>query len=344
MADVKKILIAEDELTNSILLKRVLTKAGYLVVVAHNGLDAINHMERESFDALLTDWMMPQVDGIELIRRVRENIKPLPLIIMVTALVSEGAKNYALESGADDYIAKPIDVDDLLARVKDGLNRRFQPPPSKSIKGTNPDLDSLPPFVCVAVASSTGGPPALLEIFKYLPASTNASFLIVQHGPPWMLETFAQRLQKESQMNVKLAAHGISAEPGTVYLAPGDKHMTIEQHSYRILLNEGPKENFVRPAADPLFRSVATAFGSYSIGVILTGLGRDGAQGAYQISSVNGTIIVQDPETAVAPSMPKTVVEMGMNHKIGQLNEIGKIISETVFPIAAKLKSKTFKQ
>ena len=118
MSELKKILVAEDELTNALLLKRLLTKAGYSVVLANNGTEAIKQLKSEKFDALLTDWMMPQMDGIELIRRTRQEIKPLPYIIMVTALVSESAKNYALESGADNYVAKPIEIDDLLSNIK----------------------------------------------------------------------------------------------------------------------------------------------------------------------------------------------------------------------------------
>lgn len=338
MSDTKKILVAEDELTNSILLKRILSKAGYSVVVAHNGHDALVHLERESFDALLTDWMMPQIDGIELIRRVREKIRPLPLIIMVTALVSEGAKNYALDSGADEYIAKPIDVEDLIGRVKDGLAKKNQAPPFISDHAKSTELETLPPFVGIAIASSTGGPPALIEIFKQLPGNTNAAIYIVQHGPPWMLETFALRLEKESLMKVKLAVNGMISEAGNVYIAPGDKHLRIEPNTFKIILDEGPKENFVRPAADPLFRSVSQAFGSYAVGVILTGLGRDGAQGAFQIASNHGVVLVQDPETAIAPSMPKTVIEMGISHKLVQLNDLGNTIASTVFPLSAKLK------
>jgi len=179
----------------------------------------------------------------------------------------------------------------------------------------------------------------LIEVFRQVPDEIYASFFIVQHGPSWMLETFAQRLQKETKLKVSLAANNIEIEKGCIYIAPGDKHLRIEQHTFKMLLDEGPKENFVRPAADPLFRSIASAFGKYSIGVILTGLGRDGAQGAAQISSVQGVVIVQDPETAVAPSMPRTVIEGGVPHKLAPLSTIGKVIAETAFPLAARLKS-----
>jgi two-component system chemotaxis response regulator CheB len=338
MSDLKKILIAEDELTNSILLKRLLTKAGYSVIVSHNGADALKHLEREPFDALLTDWMMPNMDGIELIRRAREKVRPLPLIIMITALVSEGARSYALESGADDYIAKPIDVDELLTRVKDGLEKKEQTEPVRTSSVIQKEIDVVPPFVGVGVCTSTGGPPTLLELFKNIDERTNAAFYIVQHGPPWMLETFSQRLQRESKLKVILGSNGIKSEPGNIYVAPGDKHMRIEKGSMKILLDDGPKENFVRPAADPLFRTIADAFGKYSFGVVLTGLGRDGAQGAAQIASAGGTVIIQDPETAVAPSMPRTAISSVPKHKIYPLADIAKALSEMIFPTAASLK------
>ena len=341
MSVLKKILVAEDELTNSILLKRLLTKAGYSVIIAHNGIDALKHLEKESFDALLTDWMMPSMDGIELIRRVREKIAPLPFIIMVTALVSEGARSYALDSGADDYIAKPIDVEELLSRLKDGFERKNQEAPSKPSGFVSREISVIPPFVGVVIGTSTGGPPALIETFKNIPDNTNAAFYIVQHGPSWMLETFSQRLQRETGLSVKLAAHGMKSEVNNIYIAPGDKHLRIEEGTYNLLIDDGPKENFVRPAADPLFRSAANAFGRYTIGVIMTGLGRDGTQGASTIASVNGTIIIQDPVTAVAPSMPRTAIESGIQHKLVPLYDLGKAISETVFPVAALLKKNT---
>ncbi len=338
MNKLKKILVAEDELTNSILLKRLLTKAGYSVVVANNGVDAYKHIEKESFDALLTDWMMPNMDGIELIRKVRESISEVPLIIMITALVSEGARAYALESGADDYIAKPIDVEELLTRVKDGLDKKEQKAPANSAGIVSRSTESLPPFVGVGIATSTGGPPTLIELFRQIPDDIRAAFFIVQHGPSWMLDTFSQRLQKETKLKVSLASNGLLAESGNIYIAPGDKHLRIEHNTFKIILDDGPKENFVRPAADPLLRSIASTFGKYSIAVILTGLGRDGAQGAAQIASVQGVVLVQDPETAVAPSMPKTVIEGGVPAKIVPISEMGKTIAQTVFPLASKIK------
>lgn len=332
-----KVLVVEDELTNAILLKRILNKAGYTTIVAHNGVDALKHLEAESFDAVLTDWMMPQIDGIELIRQMRDKYKVLPLIIMVTALVSDGARAYALESGADDYIAKPIDVEELLTRLKDGLSRHQQNSPSVIVKVKAKEINVKPPSVGVFIATSTGGPPTLIDVFKNMENTQTASFFIVQHGPSWMLETFAQRLERESNFDVQLAVNGTPIRQGIIYLAPGDKHMKISK-DYKIKLDEGPKENFVRPAADPLFRSGAETYGKYSVAVVLTGLGKDGTQGAAQIDSVGGKIFVQDPVTAIAPSMPNSIISSDIRHRVVQTEDLGREISEAIFTVNAILK------
>lgn len=338
MPETYKILVVEDELTNAILLKRVLNKAGYNTVIAHSGADALKHLDKETFDAVLTDWMMPQIDGIELIRQLRKKIKQVPYIIMITALVSEGARSYALESGADDYIAKPIDVDEVLIRLNDGLKRHKQSEPEPINNIVTRDVKVTPPFPGVFFATSTGGPPTLIDVFKNIDPTLKAAYFVVQHGPAWMLETFSMRLARETNFIVNLASNNMMPEIGNIYIAPGDKHIRIDKNTYHILLDDGPKENFVRPAADPLFRSAAETFGKYSVGVILTGLGRDGAQGAAELYSSKGTIIIQDPETAVAPSMPNTAIKTGIAHKLVKLENIGKVINEVVFPLSNDLK------
>lgn len=340
MENTHKILIVEDELTNAILLKRVINKAGFNTVIAHSGAEALKQVDIQSFDAILTDWMMPQIDGIELIRQIRKKFKNPPYIIMITALVSEGARSYALESGADDYIAKPIDVDEVLTRLRDGLKRHKQEVPDDLKSIITKDVNVIPPFVGVFLASSTGGPPALLEIFKNVDKSLKAIYFIVQHGPAWMLDTFSMRLAKETGFMVNIAANNMTPEMGNIYIAPGDKHLRIDKDTYKILLDNGPKENFVRPSADPLFRSAAESFGKYSLAVVLTGLGSDGARGITDISSVKGNIIIQDPDTAIAASMPRSALKTGVKHKKSKLENIGKLINETVFPVAASLKMK----
>lgn len=334
----KRILVVEDEHVGALLLRRLLLKSGYDVVVSNNGSEAISQMKNEKFDAVLTDWMMPQTDGIELIKHIRRHIKPLPFIILITALVSEGSKQYAIDSGADDFISKPVDVSELLVRLKDGLERQSQLNPVVPVSIVSRELNVKPPHVCVAIASSTGGPPTLMHLFKELEWRNNAAYLVVQHGPAWMLETFSERLQREAGMPVNLVSNRMIIEPGSIYLAPGDKHIRVDKDSYHVIIDNGPKENFVRPSAEPLFRSVADAYGRFTIGVVLTGLGRDGAQGAARIAGVKGTILVQDPLTCIAPSMPTTVLESGIPCRKVAYDDLPKVLSETIFPLAANLK------
>lgn len=339
MNDTNRLLVVEDELTNSLLLKRLLVKSGYNVSVAHNGIEALSLLEKEEYDAVLSDWMMPQMDGIELIRRMRDKMTDLPLIIMITALVSEGARNYAIESGADDYIAKPIDVDDLLTRIKDGLSKKSQPMPSSKSSDVKKFAESvLPPFIGVTIATSTGGPPTLIELFKNLDNINSAAFYIVQHGPPWMLETFAQRLQKETSLQIHLGINVEDSQPGHVYIAPGDKHMKVQPKTFKIILDDGPKENFVRPSADPLFKSVSEAFGKYSIGLVLTGLGRDSVKGASALVANNGSLLVQNPDTAVAPSMPRSIIDAGINHQLVNIGDMPKTLIGLISNLNANLK------
>ena len=152
-----------------------------------------------------------------------------------------------------------------------------------------------------------------------------------------MLDTFSQRLQRETNLKVSLASNDIKSLPGNIYIAPGDKHLRIKPKTFMLALDDGPKENFVRPAADPLFRSASDAFGKYCISIILTGLGRDGAQGAAQIASVQGSVIVQDPESAVAPSMPRTVIETGIAHEVTPLSDLSAAVAMKIKRINAKL-------
>lgn len=329
-----KILVVDDEITSTIFLKRLLLKNDYEVVIAYNGLEATHELEQSEFDMVLTDWMMPQVDGIELIRRIRENSKPDPYIIMLTALNSEGAKQHALTSGADDYLAKPLDVNELLERVKIGIHKisndlELSDKNKIEIKKQN----VLPDFVAVGVATSTGGPQALYSLIQNLNKDTKASYFIVQHGPPWMIETFTNRLKNETELGVELALNGMKIEKGYIYVCPGDFHLIINP-DLTLSLDDGQKENFVRPSADPLFRSIAHIFNNRSIAIVLTGMGRDGTNGSSFINKAGGKVIVQELKSCVAPSMPRSVIEEEITDFVIDIEnmpkEIDRIVAEIV--------------
>lgn len=327
-----RVLVAEDDATSRLVLERALVKGGYSVEVSRDGSEALERLKRESFDILMTDWMMPQMDGIELIRQVRTSVKPVPVIIMTTALASAEARAHALRSGADDFLAKPVTPKGVMKTLSSCLARRRQPPLSivKATVEVSPCKPTLPPFVGVVVATSTGGPDALLQVFRAVPDSCRAAFFVVQHAPAWMLESFVPRLQQETALKVHLAEAGMRVSEGQVYLAPGDRHLCIVPGKLVIELNQNDEENFVRPAADPLFRSAASAFGRHCVAVVLTGLGRDGTLGAARVAENGGTVLAQDPATTVISSMPQSVISAGLAREVLPLEAIGASIARHV--------------
>ncbi|HZE89682.1 MAG TPA: chemotaxis protein CheB [Verrucomicrobiae bacterium] len=313
-----KVLIAEDDPVSSTILEGILSRAGYAVVTAADGREALGALRRERFDVLLTDWMMPLVDGIELVRRVRRGAAPQPVILMITAVSSPAARDRAMSAGADDYLAKPIATAEVVTRIAACLARREEaarplPVLSRSfLPPSRPRPAGRPPYVGVVIAASTGGPPLLADLFAAIPSLPIAAFFVTLHGPAWMLGAFAERLGRLSPMPVRLAASGMPTRGGEVYVAPGDRHLAVDPTTLGIRLLDDPPESFVRPAADPLFRSAARAFGAQCLAVVLSGMGRDGAAGAAEIREAGGVVLVQDPATALAPSMPRGVLELGL--------------------------------
>ena len=321
-----KILIVEDDPTSTLVLERSLRKAGYETVSAPDGLAAMDLIQASPCDAIVSDWMMPRMDGIELVRKIRETVQPPPVILMVTSLASPDARTHALAAGADDYLAKPFSVPEVLERLGNCLARRAQPEPKIApAKPAAAPHRSPPPFPALAIAASTGGPEAVREVMRGLEDVQDIAAFLVLHGPAWMLETFAGRLQKETQMLVRLAEDQMPIEPGKLYIAPGEWHMLADE-SMVIRLNKEAPENYMRPAADPLFRSIAQVFHRAAVGVILTGMGRDGTLGASELSASGATVIVQDPRTAIAPSMPQTAINAGVASETHALQHIASAV------------------
>ena len=153
-----------------------------------------------------------------------------------------------------------------------------------------------------------------------------------------MLKGFTSTLQRETKMIVCLGEEGMSLDPGVIYLAPGDRHMYVDPSSHKIKLSDAPPINFVKLAADPLFQSLGMSFGDQALGVVLTGLGRDGAQGALEIHKHGGKVLIQDPSTAVAPSMPTSARDTGVVDGIEPLERLGPAVAGVCAGLSYKLK------
>lgn len=339
----KKVLIVEDHENTAKYFAKVLVNAGFAVDYVISGEAALKLLKKIKYDLVITDWLMPVMDGIQLINLIREKISPVPLIIMITARQSEKAKETAMFSGADEFVTKPVNsvllqnlVQSLLERLNtSGISSEEILTLSQTLE---PKEFRLPPFVAVTIAASTGGPPTLIDVLRNIQPGFRAVIYIVQHGPAWMLEAFPVRITESTGHTAYVAADGMEVKQGCIYLAPGEIHMVINPETYRIELYEGPKENFVIPAADPLFRSAARAFGKFAIGVVLTGLGADGSLGAASIAAAGGRVIVQDPATAIAPSMPRSVINSKILCQVFPMDEVGNVVSTGIFQLSATLK------
>lgn len=331
-----RVLVAEDNPANARLLEVILKREGYQASFAVNGVEALKLLKENPYDILLTDWMMPEMDGIQLIRSVRTDLKLSILVIMITALADPEARSFALQSGADDFIAKPYSSAQVLQTLENGLKRQNQAQPDITGIATT-GVKETPLFPAVTIAVSTGGPETLKVLFKNL-APCKAVFLVVQHGPKWMLEGFAKSLQSSCSMPVILAEEGMVPEVGKIYIAPGERHLMIQPKPLLLKLDDGPKVNFVKPSADVLFKSAASVFGKYCLSVVLTGLGRDGTKGAAYVASAGGQIYAQEPDSAVARYMPESVIASGLIVSKFKVNTMGKSIEKLIANYSDQIK------
>jgi two-component system chemotaxis response regulator CheB len=337
-----KILIAEDHRESARQLERALTSGGHSVVTARDGAEALERFEQEPCEVVVTDWMMPRIDGIELIQRLRSRTRPAPVIIMTTATSSAEARAHALESGADDFVAKPVDADEVLSTLNLCLARRRQaaePMAAAQIAPPEGRPGARPPFVGVAIAASSGGPAALRALFRSLPLCPGAGFLVAQHAPAWMLDSLASQLRRESALGVRVAEPGDAAAEGHVVIAPAERDLRVSPGSMGLTIDHGPTDDLIRPSADRLFQSAATAFGPWAIGVVLTGLGRDGAVGAVALRRAGAVVLAEDPASATAGSTPQNVVAAGVATQVVPLGEMGRALAHHIQVLAADLRS-----
>lgn len=200
--------------------------------------------------------------------------------------------------------------------------------------------EGIPKIVSIAIGTSAGGVDALYKILPKFPKTDSFAVFIAMHIPSQVTDSISDRLDRKCRLNVKRARDGAIVEPGTAYLIPGDYHAVIKEHEEKAVftLNKGPKVNFVRPSIDVLMMSVAEVFKENSIGVLLTGIGSDGAQGMKNIKDAGGATIAQDRETSSVFSMPKSAIEFDCVDKVLPLQDIPReamnlIDEKTIHPV-----------
>jgi two-component system chemotaxis response regulator CheB len=323
-----------------------------VVGTAVNGKIAVAKLEQLKPDLVTMDIEMPEMNGIEAVRAIRAGeggtaYGRVP-IIMFSTLTERGASATldALSAGANEYVTKPANVgsvgqsmesvrEQLIPKIKALTGRPAGPGPARAAAPVAP-VRPVPPRTgprkkpaVLVIGSSTGGPEALSRVLPLLPATLPVPVLLVQHMPPVFTRQFAQRLDRLSALRVVEAADGSPLVPGTAHLAPGDHHLVVRASKGRdpqTGLNQGPPENFCRPAVDPLFRSVVTAYDGAVLAVVLTGMGSDGRNGAAEVRAGGGTVLVQDQATSVVWGMPGAIVQAGLADEILPLDRVPEAI------------------
>jgi len=324
------VLIVDDSPSMRLMLKHLLDGDARIEVIASvdDGLAAIEYLESgvPRPDVVLMDIHMPRIDGFESTRRIMET-NPLPIVICTaTADPKEMAVAFrAMEAGAVACVAKPTGVEDpeftsraenlrqtirLMSEVK--VIRRWSRPrmAAARTKSVAPaGVKATLPRV-IGIGASTGGPPVLQTILSGLPRDFGAPLLIVQHISPGFLPGMVEWLNQTTGLRVHIAAHGALPDPGHAYIAPDDFHLGVTS-SGRLLLAREPAENGLRPSVSYLFRSLASSFGSSAVGVLLTGMGKDGAAELRQMRDRGSVTIAQDRESSVVHGMPGEAIELG---------------------------------
>lgn len=331
-------LVVDDSAVLRRLISNVLASDPDIEVVgtAVDGLDAIEKVDLLRPDVVTLDVEMPRLDGLGAVKEISARHPRLP-VIMFSTLTEKGASAtlQALSNGASDYVAKPtgatsfadaLDIvkDELLPRVKAlTAARRMSAAASTTPRPRpTPAVRAMPEVL--VIACSTGGPDALSRVLAGVPASFGVPVLVTQHMPPVFTTQFAERLDRVSPLAVREAVDGEVVRRGEVLVAPGDFHLRLSRSAgtVRANLDQGARENFCRPAADPLLRSAAQVYGAGVLCLVLTGMGSDGLEGARVVVEKGGRVVVQDEATSVVWGMPGAVATAGLAHEVLPLDAI----------------------
>ncbi len=318
-----------------------------VVGTANDGVQALDRVRALSPDIVTLDIAMPQMDGLTALERIMSET-PLPVIVVSAADSAEfnSSAVRALELGAVEFVRKPsgpVSVDmvaireQLLKALETASMVRFD---SRRPEVSAPPLLKAPPLRrpprpashAVAVAASTGGPRALSEMMSRLPPDLDAAVLVVQHMPNEFVPTLADRLGQICALPVTVARDGETVLASHVYLAPGDAHMVVRRTTSGAVIEVGRGDPLcrVRASADPLFRSVAATFGRRAVGVVLSGMGRDGAEGLRAIRGAGGGAVVQNRATSIIYGMPAAALAAAGADAIAAASDLAGAISSVL--------------
>jgi len=348
-----RVLIVDDSPTVGNVFKRGLSRAKGIEVVgvAPDPFVARDMIVKDPPDVITLDIEMPRMDGLTFLRKLMAHF-PLPVVV-VSTMTQDGSKkaSEALALGAVEVVGKDMASDrvedqmlEIVQKVRAAAlakvsTQRF----AKKAKTQAPAPSVLPPVrsasrQLIAIGASTGGTEALAAVFRRLPANT-PGMVVVQHMPAGFTAQMSHRLDGLSAMDVREARDGDQIKQGLALVAPGDRHMLVRKRGGKLWveLRDGPRVGRHKPAVNVLFRSVATAAGADSIGVILTGMGRDGADGLLEMQESGACTIGQDEASCVVYGMPRAAFELGAVQEVAALDSMAERICRAVGkPVAVR--------
>jgi len=352
-----KLLIIDDSALIRQMLTQIFSSSDEIEVVgtAVDPIAAREKIKKLNPDVLTLDIEMPRMDGLTFLRNLMR-LRPMP-VVMISTLTEKGAAVTleALELGAVDFVAKPkVDVsnslneyaEDIIAKVKMAAKAKVRPIESRAaipnqrskvpIKHSADAIIKASPTKShfkttdkiIALGSSTGGTEALKEVVAGLPITTPA-IVVSQHLPAAFSVSFAKHVDEATEMTVCIAQNRQQILPGNIYIAPGDQHLLVIRDGARYIcqLNDGPPVNRHRPSVEVMFRSVAQNIGSNAIGVMLTGMGADGAKAMKEMKDAGSVNIVQDEASSVVWGMPGEAFKLGAADHVLALDKIAAKIS-----------------
>lgn len=354
-----KVLVVDDSALARKLLTAMLTRSRDIEVVGTAGdpYAAREKIKKLNPDVITLDVEMPRMDGLTFLENLMR-LRPMP-VVMVSSLTQRGADVTlrALELGAIDFVAKPrVDIagtladyeEELIAKVKVAAGARVMPRTAPArVTDERHSTSAVVPILSlrsmlrttdriIAIGASTGGTEAIREVLAEMPPDAPA-IVISQHIPAAFSKPFAERMNRSSAMAVCEAQDGQQILPGHAYIAPGDRHLLVERDGARYLcrLSSGPHVNRHRPSVDVMFRSVAQNVGPNAVGVVLTGMGDDGARGLKEMLEAGAGTIAQDEASSVVWGMPGSAVKLGAATHVLPLQQVAGQVLALVAAAAA---------
>jgi two-component system, chemotaxis family, protein-glutamate methylesterase/glutaminase len=348
--DIRVMVVDDALLVREVLSNWIVGARGLKLVGAHgDGQEALDHFDREAPDVVVLDVEMPKLDGLAALPRLLKRRRDLAIIV-VSGLTQDRAELTlkALKLGALDYIAKPSSDDrvmtsavfrreliEKIVALGRPRKRKLAPADWSVISGHDRKPIQRPPFKLRAAGSvpprvlligaSTGGPAALSKLLEGVRAvAETAPILVTQHMPASFINSLALQLSQAVGRPVHPAVDGEAVRAGSIYLAPGDRHMTVTRRDGTavIKLDDGAPVNFCKPAVDLLFTSAAKVWGAWNLALVLTGMGCDGAKGAQAIARAGGTVLAQDETSSVVWGMPGATAATGVCAAVLPLEQI----------------------